>query len=216
MNFQKSAVLAMAMACSAIGAQAATLETTDFIATPTQFNGFEAIGISYNYPATYTEDGITVSQINSLVAPIWTTYTPNIGGQGLYGWYPNGGDFGYTSITLQSGADFQNISFLVGSGFGNASNLGMYYELRLNGGLVQSGSLDQTGQMHWLGFSGGGFDEVLLGDSSFRPVTSFGSYNALALDSIKVSASAVPEPGSYALVLAGLATVGALARRRTR
>ncbi|HEX5355942.1 MAG TPA: PEP-CTERM sorting domain-containing protein [Aquabacterium sp.] len=192
-------------------AQAATVQTTDFIASPTYFNGFDTIGDANSHAPVHSEGGITVRQINGDGADIWTTYTTYNGGSG-YGWYPNGGDNGYTSISLTNGNDFQDVSFLVGSGFGDNGNLGLYYELHLNGAVVQSGSLNHQTTLHWLGFSGGGFDEVLLADSNFRPVTGFGVYNAAAIDSIK--ATAVPEAGSVAMALGGLAIVATVARRR--
>ncbi len=41
-----------------------------------------------------------------------------------------------------------------------------------------------------------------------------GSDHGLAIDNVSLSVSAVPEPQTYALMLAGLAVIGALARRR--
>jgi hypothetical protein len=206
--------LALALAALACGAaQAATVQHTDYIAAPTHFNGFEGIvGGDYgNYGPTYTEDGITVTQVNGQTNDIWTTYTW-WGAQGSHAWYPNGGDFGYTSITMQGGGQLGNISFLAGSGFGGGTH-SVYYELALGGSVVQSGTLSQVSG-DWLGFSGGGFDEVRLRDS-YYPTYSLndGQVNALAIDSIKVTA-AVPEPETYALMLAGLGVVGFVARRR--
>lgn len=42
-----------------------------------------------------------------------------------------------------------------------------------------------------------------------------GSDHGLAIDNVQLSVTAVPEPGSYALMLAGLAGIGALLRRRS-
>ena len=205
-------VAAISFAALSMGAaQAAVVETTDFIGSPAHFNGFESIGSSTNYGATYTEDGITVTQINGEINDIWTTATPYVGGVGNFVWYPNGGDNGYTSITMQDGSDFSDMSFIVGSGFGPGAH-SVYYELANNGSVVQSGSLSQVSGT-WLGFSGGGFDEVRVRDSNGFTSSLTDGYNALAIDSIK-TVGAIPEPGTYALMLAGLGAVGFVARRR--
>ena len=204
-----------ALAALSFGAaQAATVQTTDYIASPTHFNGFEGIGSYNDFGPTYTEDGITVTQVNGQVNDIWTTYTSGFDGQGDYSWYPNGGDYGYTDITLQGGGRFGDISFIAGSGFGGGAH-SLYYELALAGSVVQSGSLSQVSG-GWLGFSGGGFDEVRLRDSnSFTTSLNDGQLNAFAIDSIK-TVGAVPEPETYALMLAGLCALGWVARRKQR
>jgi hypothetical protein len=208
---------AFALAALSIGAaRAATVQTTDYIASPTHFNGFEGIGGHTDFGPTYTEDGITVTQVNGRLNNIWTTYTSGFGGQGDYSWYPNGGDFGYTDITLQGGGQFGDISFIAGSGFGGGAH-SLYYELALGGSVVQSGSLSQVSG-GWLGFSGGGFDEVRVRDSyAFTASLTDGQLNAFAIDSIKTgTVGAVPEPETYALMLADLCAVGWVARRQQR
>ena len=67
---------AFALAALSFGAaQAATVQTIDYIASPTHFNGFEGIGSYTDFGPTYTEDGITVTQVNGEANDIWTTYT---------------------------------------------------------------------------------------------------------------------------------------------
>lgn len=194
-------------------AQAAPMiHFSDFIpdADRTQFNGFESIpnnGTFYtggNGP--YSEDGITVQQINGDAGnDIWVTYS---GAQHRqhYSWYPNGGDRGYTQITRSDGLDFFDIGLLVGSGFGSRAGT-VLYDLLDNGISVLSGSFAPGSD--YLGFSGGGFDTVRLADTNITGYTGTvhdRHYNALAIDNIELrGGNSVPEPGSMALLAAGLA-----------
>lgn len=86
------------------------VHNSDFIAdsSRTHFNGFESIPIFntsfYEGEIPYTEDSITVQQINGDEGyNIWATWTFEDGFEGSHGWYPNGGDNGYTQLSLASG-----------------------------------------------------------------------------------------------------------------
>jgi len=209
----RTVLAALGLLASLHAAAAPVVQSTNYITAPAHFNGFEGMPQSEGNGASYTEDGITVRQVNGQSNDIWSGYT-YWGAQGNYAWYPSGGDYGYTSVTMSDGSQFSDIGFLVGSGYGSGAHW-LFYELVLGGDLVQSGTLTHTSG-NWLGFSGGGFDEVRLRDS-YGPTSSLadGQLNALALDSIKVSAAnTVPEPASLALVLGGLGIVGTLRRRR--
>jgi hypothetical protein len=95
----------------------------------------------------------------------------------------------------------------------SGGGLTLYYELALGGSVLQSGSLATSTAGHWMGFSGGGFDEVRIRDDYSFTSSLTGGLNAFAIDSIKVT-SPVPEPETYALLLAGLGVMGFIARRR--
>ena len=200
-------------------AQAAiTLETTNFIASPTHFNGFEGFGASPDFDGTlyhqtsYTEDGISVAYVGSAPNQIWGGYTSWIGGEGNFGWYPNGGGTGYTQIKLAGGGDIGAIQFLAGSGWGEDTTLA--YQLQKNGVVVASGVLNNPTNMHVLGFSGLGFDEVDLQSGQFSSFSG-SNYEAFALDSVAVGGGGpVPEPTVWAIMIVGFGLTGAVLRRR--
>ena len=207
--FKRCLVLvAIAVASSA---QGATIRTTDYITSPDHFNGFESALGTISFGSPYTEGGVTVAQVSGDLNGIWTTFS--WGAEGNRSWYPNAGDFGYTSVALQGGGPIADVGFLVGSGFASTNSLMLYYELALNGVPVQAGSLAHSSSAHWLGFSGGGFDEIRLRDGVGSISSLSGGLNALAIDSIKL-VTPVPEPEIYAMLAAGLGFLGFLKRRR--
>jgi hypothetical protein len=199
---------------------AITLHTADFIPdnTRTNFNGFEAIApLSVNTytNGSYTEDGVTVENptdvglnTNIATACIGPGFCFNPSHEGARSWYPDGGDLGYTRITRVGGVDFVNVGFILGSGFGSTPE-DVYYELAEGGVVVKSGRVPGlTNTPSYLGFSGGGFDEIRL-RNGFEPQFTLldGTRNALAVDSIELS-STVPEPSAWALLAGGLIMLG--------
>ena len=218
-----------------------TVVTTDFIADSlrTNFNGFEQADagniVGQNY-ATYAEGGIRVTQVNEKI----TEYIPSVattfmtpGFDGSRSWYANGGDYGYTSITMEDGSDFGSVGFLRGTGWVtqelNAIVSFLYFELWNDGARVQTGTLGPDNYLaRYVGFSGGEFDQIKIRDSLYATVNSFGNgtpfemggqggggptYNALAIDSIEVRLL-IPEPGTFAIV--GVSLAALVASRRVR
>jgi hypothetical protein len=192
-----------------------TIHTSDFISSNqrTNFNSFELIDHRWYEPfvrdsLTYTENGITVSQINS-TAQLWVS-PPGVF-DGEHAWYPSGGDNGYTSISLADGSDFGNVGMYVSSGWTRAELI--LYELWNDGSLLLSGSvptktLSYSPVFHYLGFEGGGFDIIYLRDiwtSETLVAGTFydGTTNTLMVDAIEVAQVPSPAPilGAFAAIV---------------
>ncbi len=211
MNFLTK-ILCMLLLGASVGAAAEpVLKTGNFITSPKYFNGFEKIkndGTFFTGGAVYSEGGLTVTQYQADQGnDIWVTLGNT---EGVRSWYPNGGDNGYTGITLTDGADFSEISFLFTSWGGGS----LQYSLLNNGLEVLGGTYNASGGvLTRAGFSGGGFDQLLIRSGSEGSIGDTRT-QALQLDSIKADALvvAVPEPGTFALLALGMA--GLIARRR--
>lgn len=194
------------------------LNKEDFITAgaQTNFNGFENIPTSsspvrvgFQYSGglePYIEDGITVRQVNGDPNnDIWVTFS---GMEGNRSWYPDGGDHGYTAITLANGLDFSAVSLLFRSyATGRVDPGNVQYHLLKDGMSVFSGSmLWANGELGRIGFANGGFDEIWL-RSGTRGFFGDNRSQALQIDSIKaVQANDIPEPGT--LFLLGLGALG--------
>ena len=212
------AIAIAALLCTSAYA-APTLHTTDFIANAnrTNFVDFEPIGNTTSFGASFTQDGVSVNQVNGRLNNIWTSCALSCWfSNPTFTWYPNGGDRGWTEITKADASDFSDMGLdLGGSRFGWRTLL---YEVLNNGVSVLFGSVTLPAAADgYIGFSGGGFDQVRLRSTS-GPAGNFGdgALIALPIDNIELAAAAVvPEPGTLALL--GLALAGAaISRRRSK
>jgi hypothetical protein len=212
-------VAIFAAGLSVAAMHATTVSFTDLIpdASRVGFMGFESLpetDFSGGVALTYQEGGISIEQVNGGPNDIWTTYfTP----EGERGWYPNAGDFGYTSLRLTSGDDFQNVGFLLGTGRLSAPSFATY-ALYNDGVAILTGSLDLTGiTQQYLGFGGGGFDEVRLREQIYVPGEFLnGTENGLAIDAIEISNVPDYDSASVTSVAALLSALVAFKRRGLR
>jgi hypothetical protein len=210
----KSMIIAAAfVAATALSpAHAVTVHTSAFLSNVTNFNGFESTVDGMPSNTVYSDGGIDVEYVGT--GYLWNTYEY----VGNAGWYMYGGGYGFTKITLTGGGSFTGIQFLAGSGF--FDNQDLQYEVLNNNVVVGTGTTGPTANLYsaltaTFGFSGGTFDEVRLQNlgvsGAFDPL----GYEALALDNIEIDAApGVPEPASWALMIAGFGMVGFAMRRR--
>jgi PEP-CTERM motif len=227
-NIRKIAVVA-AMLVAPGEAGAGSVHISDFIpdATRTHFNDFETLPETSVLGAAlspYSNGGITVTQIGG-GNDIWTTCTIASGCGGAHqdnrSWYPSSGDEAYTAITRTDGLDFIDMGLLVSSGYDGQSAT-YTYDLRLNGVQIVLGSISISAISTYLGFDGGGFDEVrliaTLGNPGISEITG-GISQALQVDNIEASLRsipAVPEPITLSLLGAGLVGIGMVRRLPVR
>lgn len=119
---------------------------------------------------------------------------------------------GYFQIKATDGKIFEGLEFVIGSGFNN--NPGMYWSASLNNvsvGVGREGG--PSGRV--VGFSGaGGFDTLQFFDEG----PGFFSGSAPAFDTVRAQfagqAAPVPEPATWALMIAGFGLVGSTMRAR--
>jgi hypothetical protein len=206
-----AAALALAALGAASTAQGAAVYLADIVPVASAVNDFELAPA--NLVSTWSQQGVRATQMAG-DGDIWMA---SGFGNGSRSWYPNGGDDGWTRITLDNGNNFDAVSFFGGSGWLTPGQ-SMYFELADDDVVVLSGTLGATFGGSWFGFAGGDFDEVrirasqgvvngLLDCPSGGPGPNNGC-NLAWLDDIRVGAAVVSLPSSAALAALGLLLLG--------
>ena len=190
---------------------------------PTAFNGFEGIGPHAGgsgappWTGPYTEGGITVQSIGG--DQVVTTYQH----EGLYSWYDGSGQNQYTDFRMADSGMMDEFQFDATTLFLKPTGVypPFYYQLLRQGTVVATGSAgalcDTTNVcFKTYGFRGGLFDEVRLQTNLFDGTFNAGRVGANTMLFDNIYAREVPEPTTWAMMLAGFGIVGCAMRRRSR
>ncbi len=158
----------------------------------------------------YEEDGLRVSVERDYFA--WNA--PGLDGSPHF--YASSGSYELVDISLSDEGNFSDFEMQVSSGW-TAESIGSVYlwiQLYDNGDLI--GELDlNTTSGDYVGITGGGFDQILVGSyvtEERRDEHNANGWNAVAIDNISVG-TYVPVPAPGTLAISGVALIG-LRRRR--
>lgn len=185
-----------------------TLGAGSAVTTITNSASFESTNALFDNP--YVEGGMSFSRTgltfdNNSCGFAGCGYAfPGFSGNYMYG---TGGG-GYFTMKAPTASVFYGLEFIAGSGYGGSSNNGFLWEAFLGGNSVSSGVI-YGAVTKVIGFSSAtGFDELRY--------TEQGGFAPAFDEVIAQTSSAVPEPGTWALMAAGLVMVGGIASRRKR
>jgi hypothetical protein len=226
-----SAAALLALLLPTTPAPADTVHLANIVPVAAAVNDFELAPA--NVAITWSQQRVSATQVSGDPNPTAVWLASGLG-NGTRSWYPDGGDNGWTRTTLDSGSNFDAVSFFGGSGWLQGVQT-MYFELADDGAVVLSGTLAASFSGSWYGFAGGDFDEVRLRASqgvvgSLASCPSGGAggasnaCNFAWVDDIRVGAAGtlpvpVPVPATAALVVLALglmAGAGCRTRRGAR
>jgi len=203
----KSVVCAAAAASAVAVSAAPTFSNSAVVTSATNIATFNSLNDNFIDLATYQEGGINVTVPNFT----YVGFQAFNNGVTTGFHYGNGGDSNWVNISLVGGGAINALDFLLGDGFGG-STTNLIWETF--SGTTSTGfgnvTLNKGSTVGWTDTVG--FTRLRV--AAAEDIESFGQFQAIALDDVRVGAAAlaVPEPGTLALV--SLSLLGIVVSRR--
>ncbi len=192
---------------SALASISTYTSDTSLIGGLTNFADFNSLN-NFQSLLNYQEDGLQISAHRDYFS--WNA--PGFDGSEMF--YAGTGSLELIDITLVSGDNFGDVDMQISSGWSPIVTGTMYLWAQLydDGNLVGEFDIDaQSGD--YVGFAGGGYDQILIGSyvtadvrDSHDPI----ARNAIALDNISAG-TVVPAPAT--LLVPAMAMIGMRRRR---
>jgi len=196
-----------ATAGSALASISTYTSNTSMIGGLTNYADFNNLN-NFQSLLNYQEDGLQISADRDYFS--WNP--PGLDGSEMF--YAVTGALELINITLVNGDNFNDIDMQISSGWSPSAidTVYLWAQLYNNGTLINEFNINaQSGE--YVGFTGGGFDQILIGSyasEQIRDSRNPNARNALALDNISAG-TVVPAPAT--LLLPALAMIGIRPRR---